>query len=180
VIARQSLRASVRICEHKQHMSNFPLEVYVATSSRPTRYTLAEDYFVVSGEDVGDADLSVEFHIEDGDLMVCRMPTEPTSLATFSSPAGPVYRLKEHGSLAIPTGRVFVRFSEHTKFENHRMDIKRYGFKVDQILSYAPHAGWVKPNSGEIAEALSRFEELKQIPGVAAVEPQMIMQSQQR
>ncbi|MBT6155588.1 MAG: hypothetical protein HOL01_06630 [Planctomycetaceae bacterium] len=161
-------------------MSDFPREFSVETAPQPTHYTLADDYYVVLGAGADQADLNVEFHIEDGDLTVCRKRHGETSLAAPATAAGPVYRLGEHGPLAVPTGKVFVRFTEQTKLEDRQEDIERTGFMVNQILSYAPHAGWIEPKSGKIVDAINRFEELKYIPGVAAVEPQMLMESQRR
>jgi len=161
-------------------MSESPRDFSVETAPQPTHYTLADDYYVVSGAGAGQADLDVEFHIEEGDLTVCRKRHDETSFAAPTTAAGPVYRLGEHGPLAIPTGKVFVRFTKQTKLEDRREDIERTGFRVHQILSYAPHAGWVEPKSGEIIDAIRRFEELKHILGVTAVEPQMLMESQRR
>jgi hypothetical protein len=161
-------------------MSEFPREFSVETAPQATHYTLADDYYVVSGAGVGQTDLDVEFHIEEGDLTVCRKRHDQTSFPPTTTAVGPVYRLGEHGPLAIPTGKVFVRFAEQTKLEDRQEDVERAGFRVKQILSYAPQAGWVEPRSGEIVDAISRFEELKHIPGVTAVEPQMLMESQRR
>lgn len=161
-------------------MSEFPREFSVETAPQPTHYTLADDYYVVSDAGVGQADLDVEFHLEEDDLTVCRKRHGATILASPTRRIGPVYRLGEHGPLAVPTGKVFVRFAEQTSFEDHREEIERAGFEINQILSYAPHAGWVEPSSRRIADAISRFEALKQIRGVEAVEPQMLMERQRR
>ena len=161
-------------------MSEFPREFSVETAPQPTRYTLAGDYYVVSHAGAVQTDLDVEFHLEEDNLTVCRKRQGDTIPVSLTSRAGPVYRLGEHGPLAVPTGKVFLRFEEQTSFEDHREEIERYGFEIDQILAYALHAGWVEPSSHKIADAISRFEELKQIRGVEAVEPQMLMEPERR
>ena len=161
-------------------MSELPREFSVETSPQPTQYTLADDFYVVSGAGARPADRDVEFHIEGSDLTVFRKRREETRVAVPAIARGPVYRVGTHGPLAIPTGKVFVRFEEQTEVTEREEDIERAGFKVSQILSYALIACCVEPNSGEIADAIGRFGELKQISGVAAVEPQMLMECQRR
>lgn len=163
-------------------MAEYPREFSVKTSPQPTQYTLAEGYYAVSGADanVHQAGLVVEFHLEEGGLTVCRKRHGETMPASATRKIGPVYRLGEHGPLAVPTGKVFVRFAEQISLADHRGEIERAGFEISQILSYAPHAGWVEPGSRKIAEAVGRFQELGQIPGVEAVEPQMLMERRSR
>ena len=69
-----------------------------------------------------------------------------------------------------------------TKYAGVRQDavIQRAGFVIQQSLSYAPHAGWVTPQSGRIADALERFPNLRLLAGVQAVEPRMLMPAQRR
>lgn len=163
-------------------MAEYPREFSVETSPQPTQYTLAGDYYAVSEADADkyQVGVDVEFHLEEGNLTVCRKRHGEPMPASATRRIGPVYRLGEHGPLAVPTGKVFVRFAEQTSLADHRGEIERAGFEISQTLSYAPHAGWVEPGSREIAEAVSRFQELGQIPGVEAVEPQMLMERRSR
>lgn len=161
-------------------MTEFPSEFSVATLPEPTRYFLADGYFAVPDPVAAAANLEIEFRLEDDALCVCRR-TPGTEPASF--PAGdltPVYRIGQRGPLAVPTGRVFVRFEEHTSLSSRREEIQDAGFVIQQSLSYAPHAGWVTPQSGQIADALERFPNLSQLTGVQAVEPQMLMPNQRR
>lgn len=160
-------------------MAEFPPEFSVATLPRPTRYVLADGYFAVPDPLATAANLAIEFRLEDAALCVCRR--RPGRDADFpSGDLTPVYRIGERGPLAVPTGRVFVRFQEHTSLASRREEIQHAGFVIQQSLSYAPHAGWVTPQSGQLADALERFPNLMQLAGVQAVEPQMLMQSQRR
>jgi len=157
-------------------MPEVPREFTVKTTPQSTHYILADDYYVVSGAGAGRGDPNVEFYLEEEELAVCRRPRGETTLASPTTAIGPVYRIGETGPLAVPTGKVFVRFAEHATFEDHRKEIEEAGFEISQILPYAPHASWVEPSSRKIADAISGFNALQQIPGVEIVEPQMLME----
>ena len=87
---------------------------------------------------------------------------------------GPVYRRVPGGGIAVPTGRVLVRFAEGDSPEHHREGIVEAGYEIDQVLAYAPHAAWVRARSGRIPDALARLPSLEALPGVEHVEPQMV------
>ncbi|MGH1392456.1 MAG: hypothetical protein ACRAVC_00260 [Trichormus sp.] len=91
----------------------------------------------------------------------------------------PVYTL-EGGSFAVPTGLVFIRFTEAIKVESQTAAIDQAGYEVAQTLVYAPHAAWLRAKSGKISDALQRITQLEAIPNVENVEPQMLMARQQR
>lgn len=147
---------------------------------RPTRYVLADGYFAVPESVAAAAHLDIEIRLEDGGLCVCRGAPDTNLASLGSGDVTPVYRIGEGGPLAVPTGRVFLRFEERTSLSSRQRAIERAGFAIQQALSYAPHAGWVTPQSGRTADALERFPKLSQLAGVQAVEPQMLMQSQRR
>jgi hypothetical protein len=93
---------------------------------------------------------------------------------------GPVYRRPGGGAIAVPTGRVFVRFAEGDAASAHEQELADAGFAIDQVPSYARHAAWVRPADGEVATGLSRLEDLRGIPGVERVEPQLLRESARR
>lgn len=88
--------------------------------------------------------------------------------------AGPVYALGG-GSLAVPTGRVLVRFAEGVDAAARAAELEGAGFAVAQVLSYAPHAAWVAPATRQVADALRGIAALRAVPGVEHVEPQWLM-----
>jgi hypothetical protein len=161
-------------------MTKFLQEFSVATSPGPTRYVLADGYIATPKSIAEVARLEIVYCFEDEDICVCR--AEPGSdidrLATEE--IAPVYRIGERGQLAVPTGRVFVRFEEATTLVSRQHEIERAGFVIQQALSYAPQAGWLLPQSGHIADALQDFPKLTQLPGILAVEPQLLMQREMR
>lgn len=88
--------------------------------------------------------------------------------------AGPVYRQVPSGGLAVPTGRIFVRFGEGDKARRHEASLARAGFHIEDVPAYAVHAAWLRADTGSIADALLRFSALRRIPGVEHVEPQLL------
>lgn len=90
----------------------------------------------------------------------------------------PVYALSG-GSLAVPTGRVFVRFAEGGSPRSAERQITDAGFRIEQIPAYAPNAAWVAP-AGGIAAALRGVDALRAVPGVEHAEPEMLMEPRRR
>ena len=89
---------------------------------------------------------------------------------------GPVYRQVPGGQLAVPTGRALVRFAPGDAAHQHRDELAEAGYELDQVLSYAPHAAWVRARSGAIVDALRHLGRLEDVPGVEHVEPQLVSQ----
>jgi hypothetical protein len=133
-----------------------PKEIPVSSSQPDLRYRLAGDIVAVHAGDSG-------------------MVTVPaTATPTADAAIGPVYRRVPGGDVVVPTGRILIRFDEGEVAERHRDDVVGAGYEVEQDLPYAPHAAWVRPVSGGIAESLRRMGRLGHIPGVRHVEPEMI------
>jgi hypothetical protein len=161
-------------------MSKFPRQFSVNTAPRPTHYALTDDYYAVTGEVERLRSTDIQFDSDEDRLTVRRKQPDESISASSNSRISPVYRLGDRGPLAVPTGKVFVRFKDRDSLEKHRKEIERAGFKVVQSLPYAPQAGWVEPSSGKIEDAITRFDTLNQIRGVEAVEPQMLLERQRR
>ena len=116
------------------------------------------------------------FELREEGLAVCRRQAAASIPVEATHELTPVYRLGAEGPLAVPSGRVFVRFSEGTSMSDRRAEVEAAGFEIDDILSYAPQAGWLSPRSGRVADALRRFPALARIAYAEAVEPQLLMQ----
>jgi hypothetical protein len=86
----------------------------------------------------------------------------------------PAYELSPGGGEARPTGRVLVRFRDAEALRRHQADIETAGYVVEELLSYAPQAAWVRAASGNAAEALRGIRRLERIAEVEEVEPQML------
>jgi hypothetical protein len=89
--------------------------------------------------------------------------------------SGPVYALEPGGTLAVPTGRLYVRFAEGVSATSRADALREAGYELVDSPRYAPHTAWVRPLEGEIGRALADVERLARLPDVERVEPQMLM-----
>lgn len=92
----------------------------------------------------------------------------------------PVYRRTPGGGLAVPTGRVLVRFAAGESADERREDLANAGYVIDEVLRYAPHAAWVRARSGDIADTLTQIGHLLELGRVENVEPQMVSEVSRR
>ena len=134
-----------------------------ASTERPElRYEIADDLIATHGRLGRPLEQLVRPVAEAGGAAIA-----PTTL-------GPVYRRMPGGSLVVPTGRVLVRFAEGEPVERHRDELAGAGYEIDEVLSYAPHAAWLRARSGDIADTLAGLDRLAAQPGIENVEPQMV------
>ncbi|MCC5645477.1 hypothetical protein LC607_21510 [Nostoc sp. CHAB 5824] len=103
-------------------------------------------------------------------------PGEPNQNQSEQGTLSPIYTLQPNGSLAVPTGLIFIRFAEGVDVESQREVINRAGYEVAQSLDYAPHTAWLRAQSGNIADAIAGIPQLEAIPKVENIEPQMLME----
>jgi hypothetical protein len=107
---------------------------------------------------------------------------EDGSIGVFSSASrrpegGPVYQpigQTSAATIAVPTGRVFVRLTGETSIATRAADITKAGYLIEEQLAYAPNSAWVRAADGTIASALRQLDSLGSLPGVERVEPQLI------
>ena len=157
----------------KGRAGEFPEEFKVGVEPQATRYVVASGYYAVRGSlPAGQHD--VVSQLEDPDITICRGVPDDEIADAPSTPLVAVYHVGQAGPLAVPTGDVFVRFGDKESLQDKREAIEKAGFSINQVLSYAPQAGWVRPTSGEVHDALTGFRRLEQIAGVQSVEPQML------
>jgi len=108
---------------------------------------------------------------EDGEVAV--FSGEPA--AADGDRVSPAYAQAPGGTLAAPTGRVFIRFAAGVSAAEHRADIERAGYEIVEAISYAPEAAWLRASSGGIAAALHGLARLAALAGVENVEPQILL-----
>lgn len=138
-------------------------------------YTLADDLVARHGAEPAEATLSHE-----GGSISIVGHADADAPGVEAGAVGPVYRAAHGGAIAVPTGRALVRFADDDAAERHRDELAAAGFDLEQPLSYAPQAGWVRASSGLIADTLSGLERLAQLPRVEHVEPQLISDAARR
>lgn len=151
-------------------MSDFPTQLLVAAG---TTFEFRSDLYAVTcaPDRVPDAALAVVNDDARTAIAICR--GNPHS----HGGSAPVYSSSSDGPLAVPTGRVFVRLARNMAPSTRRAKFEAAGFVVDQLLSYAPNAAWLRPVRGGISHALAptALQELRAIAGVEHVEPQLLM-----
>lgn len=134
---------------------------------------LDEDLVSVQGGSSGVAITT----FEGGNLAVA--PVASAGSSDEGAQIGPVYR-QRGGGLAVPTGKVLVRFQPDNSAKAHSEALSQAGFKLDEVLGYAPHAAWVRPHNEEPVAALDGLERLRSLSGVEHVEPQVLTEAARR
>ena len=142
-----------------------PRELRASTAHPELGYELAEEF--VADPSASDPAASIQ---------AATSRAEPREGAH----AGPVYRRVPGGDLVVPTGRVFVRFDSGDAAADHQEELRAVGYEVEQVPPYATHSAWVRATTGGVTAALRNIHRLDDVPGVVAVEPQMIGPSARR
>src|SRR6185295_3202121 len=132
------------------HTSNYPLELS-PSQKQDKPFRLSGDHYAVHGGRAGSPPAGALFTLKGGEIAVYH--GGPGAAKGHEQQVGPVYALPG-GTLAVPTGRVFIRFEEGTSAADRREDLERSGYEIVQIPGYAPHAAWVQSRGGDIASSL--------------------------
>ena len=152
----------------------------VSTEHASLRYIKIPALFAVHGNLPAQLKSAVEATIEEGAITICRREQFTLGVPLSSLKVSPVYALDPHGPLAVPTGRIFIRFIPGVKAEDRRPDLEERGYTITHIPSYAAHTAWALASNGDIATALFNIEKLKDLRDVVNVEPQLLMQRKNR
>ncbi len=162
----------------KDYFSEYPQQIRVKTDQAAV-YSRQPGYYAVHHKQPGKVSAEAVLQLNNGAIAVFQgEPNAAENAILADANAGalsPIYTLQPGGSLAVPTGLVFISFAEGVDVESHRKAIRHAGYEVAQSLSYAPHAAWLQAHSGKILDALVGIYHLEAIPDVKNVEPQMLM-----
>jgi hypothetical protein len=168
----------------KNYFSEYPQQIRFGTEQSAVLYSRKPGYYAVHYKQPGTVAPGAVLQLNDGAIAVFQgEPDEAENairLASTTGTFGPIYTLQADGSLAVPTGLVFIRFVEGVEVESRREAIKQAGYEIAQSLSYAPQAAWLHAKSGNILDALVGISKLESIPNVGNVEPQMLIERVQR
>ena len=159
-------------------LSEFP-ETVRASSGEPDRqYVVMPQRFAVHGPPPAGVSGAVveEFEADDRTITICHGDPDATITAARGRTPRivPVYALDADVDVAVPTGRIFVRFAAGVRAADRSDALARAGYELVEVLSYAPNAAWVRAADGEIATALANLDRLEAVEAVENVEPQML------
>ncbi|MEI1376090.1 hypothetical protein PQG02_07510 [Nostoc sp. UHCC 0926] len=171
------LIAEVRF--QKDYFSEYPEQIRVGSGRTAVSYTRKPGYYAIHYNQPKTVASEAVLQLNDGAMSTTGyayavFPGEPNQ--SEQGTLSPIYTLQPNGSLAVPTGLVFIRFAEGVDVESQREVINQAGYEVAQSLDYAPHAAWLRAQSGNIADAIAGISQLEAIPKVENIEPQMLME----
>ncbi|MEH1889357.1 MAG: hypothetical protein V7K92_07785 [Nostoc sp.] len=167
-----SLPVIAEVRFQKDYFSEYPEQIRVGSDRTAVSYTRKPGYYAIHYNQPKTVASGAVLQLNDGAIAV--FPGEPNR--SEQGTLSPIYTLQPNGSLAVPTGLVFIRFAEGVDVESQREVINRVGYEVAQSLDYAPHAAWLRAQSGNIADAIAGIPQLEAIPKVENIEPQMLME----
>ncbi|MBN3870223.1 MAG: hypothetical protein V7L00_06060 [Nostoc sp.] len=168
------LIAEVRF--QKDYFSEYPEQIRNCTS---VSYTRKPGYYAVHYNQPNTMPPGAILQLNDGAMSTTGyayavFPGEPNQ--SEQRTVTPIYTLEPNGSVAVPTGLVFIRFAEGVDVESQREVINRAGYEIVQSIDYAPHAAWLRAQSGNIVDAIAGIRQLEAIAKVENIEPQMLME----
>jgi hypothetical protein len=153
--------------------SNYPDQISIPDArGGEVAYTRAREYIAVH---------AAPSAMPDGAAVLL----EAGSIGVFNADAatpgdartGPVYQPAGQSglaTLAVPTGRVLVRFQSGASAESRSTDIAQAGYHIEETLAHAPNTAWVRAADGSIATALRGLGRLQSLAQVERIEPQLI------
>ncbi|BAY22435.1 hypothetical protein NIES2100_21980 [Calothrix sp. NIES-2100] len=158
------------------YFSEYPQQIRIGKDA-PVLYSRQPGYYAVHFQQptAMSTQSTAALVLNEGKIAVFAGEPKPAITDKLS----PVYTL-QGGSLAVPTGLVFIRFAENVDVESQQAAINQAGYEVAEKLAYAPHAAWLRAKSGKMSDAFQKIAQLQAIPNVENVEPQMLMERRQR
>jgi hypothetical protein len=152
--------------------TRFPADIVHSTDQPDVRYRINPDYFALpetarsSGKPIRQFDGYRVYRSED-------VPSAPAE-------ALPVYQTALGGSMMVATGAVFVRFPEGDDVNSRTQDIAAAGYRVTEVLPYAPNAAWLEADTGSPRDALMLLEKLASLSEMENVAPQFVTERRSR
>lgn len=151
-------------------LSAFPQRLRVGSAPHEHIYTRRDGYYAVHGRPAGTPAPGAVLTLNDHAIAVFEGTPDDADAERLT----PVYATAPDAPLAVPTGEVFIRFSEDDDAAEHHDALAEAGYEIARRLDYAPHAAWLRARSGRPADALARLGALEAHTGVVHVEPQLL------
>jgi hypothetical protein len=153
-----------------------PNEIRIEKDSKVMRCKRNNDFYALYGCPSKDNHNRVLTSLNDGMIVVLEglPPKEDVPITC------PIFAVQPSQILAVPTGKIFIRFDEDILALDYTAEVERLGYEIEESPIYAPHALWLRPKSGVVAEALAHAQDLRQLPHIANVEPQLLIERKLR
>ena len=161
-------------------LAKFPRKLAANSTAGAPSYELVPDLYAVHRKQAAGPADRAEYLLNDGKIAVFKLDAKGATSAAQDGKVSAVYTLVSGGSLAVPTGLVFVRFADGTEVKAREKELNNAGYEVTETLAYAPNAAWLQARSEDIADSLNGLAALAKLPNVEGVEPQMLMESARR
>jgi hypothetical protein len=165
---------------HVDLLSAFPVKFPRSKNQSDRCYIKLHTHYAIHGQTPVVRASSIIFTLNEGKISVCRGMPDASLLVTADAIITPVYSLDSNGPPAVPTGLVFVRFSEQVIAKTRQSDLAQAGYEIAETVPYAPHVAWLRATDGGIAEALIRLPALEAMTDVVNFEPQMLVERRTR
>jgi hypothetical protein len=149
---------------------DFPRQILVG-AERPVVFEQKPGWYALHGEPLPAAEAVLLFEPE----AIAVLPGVPAGPLAAGQSLSPVYAQPGSGALAVPTGQLFIRFRPGESALAHRAALEQAGCRIAAAPDHAPEAAWLRARSGRVADALGCVARLRQLEGVASVEPQLLM-----
>lgn len=176
-----SLPLTAEVRTQQDYFNEYPQQIHVGTDAT-VFYNRQSGYYAAHYKQGSMRPSDAIFVLNENGGSIAIFAGEPPAIddTANTDALSPVYTVQGSGTLAVPTGMVFIRFAESVDIASQQAAINQAGYEVAQTLAYAPHAGWLRAKTGKIADALTGISQLATIPNVENVEPQMLMERQLR
>lgn len=159
----------------KKVLKLFPERFPQSTAPGAPAYERRDSYVAVhGGPPIAGLVPELEFGGDDGPVRVYRDDSLPAGWDAEGRVVTPVYALGGEGGLAIPTGRVFLRFADGVDFAAKAPELEAAGFRPVGAPGRATNAGWAAPSSSQPADGLNAIDRLADLPDLAHAEPQLL------
>ncbi len=160
-------------------LAKFPRKLAAGSKLEAVVYSLMPDRYAVHRQQSQAAVPGAEHLLDEGKVAIFKGQA-PSVVAEADERLSAVYTLTTGGTLAVPTGLIFVRLADGMDVNDSNKEFANAGYEVVERLAYAPNAAWLRARSGAIDAALNGIDGLVKLPNVESVEPQMIMESVRR
>jgi hypothetical protein len=158
----------------------YPQRIRFGPSGAEQVYERVPGYYAEHARPAGSPAPGAVFTLNEQTIAVYKGTPAEANRAEATTWRSPVYAAQPNGPHAVPTGRIFLRFTEGVDAAVHRDALGRAGYAIERQLPYAMHAAWLRDRDGNAARALANLNRLQTLQDVENVEPQLLMPAMRR